>query len=817
MYCWKIGDKTVCLISELITNHIIMRKIFTLLFLVSFAFAQAQYYIPNSGFENWKGSCGSTYQSSDGSLGGGKSALGMRQRPGDEPSDWEGSSVNQKVSMEKKEVLVESVSYNGGTAVKMTNKDVKVMGIGATAPGFISFATPWVYAISKVANCDGGVYGGREFVGRPDAIKGMFNRSGGTGELAHIIVYTWTGTYKQNIKSSASNDTKDDTDRAVMNDDADNVIQRGKRIASCDYSFVSTNGWEEIIVPLNYNYDEAPEKVNVILSSGDYWTRSNIKNGSVLEADDVQFVYYSELASLKFNGINYFSDGNTSYTIPAEYDESKLEVSSNGKGAKIEKSFEATSKTLTITIKGDDFSVNSGNKHVYTVVFDEDAEVVEPEIPTNPDGVKELGERLYSLADADDNKTYVLYNEHFTAYAIYEEGHGDKLWVAGMRGDSGHALSNSAYGTAVDLTSENACWQVVKDGDKYQLYNVGAEMYLETPMYEYNDNLKYCSFSSSPVSLSVVDLGGGKFAFNAYPSHTNADLGYMCAAPQLDAPVSVWSSDDAGSAWVLIENPNVTIGEVVEPELPEQPEIGVVDYTPAFTGVKTASHAEPRWIESITLGSAKYSEESANTLSVDNSESLCYNDYSESVTMIAAAGEEVTLDVNIGNSSWMNAYVYIDYDEDGFTAGIDDDGYTPTGDLIAYSFYNNGSNDDNYGYNSAGESMTGNARSTVVLPRFVLPEEPGIYRMRVKLDWCNIDPAGDNDGKFGDFMANGGQIVDFMIEIIGDEDVDTAIDEVEQELSPVFEGIYDLQGRKLDEITRTGIYIVNGKKVFIKK
>jgi hypothetical protein len=66
-------------------------------------------------------------------------------------------------------------------------------------------------------------------------------------------------------------------------------------------------------------------------------------------------------------------------------------------------------------------------------------------------------------------------------------------------------------------------------------------------------------------------------------------------------------------------------------------------------------------------------------------------------------------------------------------------------------------------------------------------------------------------------MTNGGQIVDFMIEIIGDEDVDTAIDEVEQELSPVFEGIYDLQGRKLDEITRTGIYIVNGKKVFIKK
>ena len=374
-----------------------MRKIFTLLFLVSFAFAQAQYYIPNSGFENWKGSAGSTYQSSDGSLGGGKSALGLRQRPGDEPADWEGSSVNQKVMMEKKETLIESSSYNG-KAVKMINKDVKVMGIGATAPGFISFATPWVYAVSNVDNCDGGVYGYKELKGRPDAIKGMFNRSGGTGELAHIIVYTWTGTYKQNIRSSVSNDTKDDTDRAVIGKVSD-LVQEGKRIASCDYSFASTNGWEEIVVPLNYNYDEAPEKMNVILSSGDYWTRGNIKNGSVLEADDVQFVYYSELASLKYDGVNYFSNGKTSYVVPATYDESKLELSSNGAGAKIEKSFEATSNTLTITIKGDDFSVNNSNQHVYTVVFDEDAEVVVPE------GPKPLGERLYNLADADENKT----------------------------------------------------------------------------------------------------------------------------------------------------------------------------------------------------------------------------------------------------------------------------------------------------------------------------------------------------------------------------------------------------------------------------
>ena len=522
----------------------------------------------------------------------------MRQRPGNEPSDWEGSSINQKVGLPASKTLIEKESYNGGSAVKMSNQFVGVGSLGSNAPGFISFATPWVYAVSTVSKCDGGVYGGRELKGRPDAIKVKFNRTGGTGELAHIIVYTWTGTYKQTIASKTNGETLDDTDRAIMFDDATGVQQRGKRIASCDYSFVSTNGWEEIVVPLNYNYDEAPEKMNVILSSGDYWTRSSIQAGSVLEADDVQFLYYSELASLKFDGKNYFSKGKTSYTIPAAYDESKLEITSNGKYAKIEKSYEATSKTLTITIKGDDFSVNNSNVHVYTVVFDENSEVVVPE------GPKPLGERLYNLADADANKTYVLYNEHFTAYAVYEAGRGDKVWTAGMKGDSGHPLSNAAYSTAVDITSANSCWQVIKDGDKYQLYNVGAEMYLNTPRYEYDENLKYCSFSSTPISLTVAELSGGKFAFNANPSHVNANLGYMCASPQLAAPLSVWSNDDAGAAWVLIENPNVTIGEVVEPEPepePEEPEVGgAVDYAPRFDGVKTTVHTN-RYINSIVL------------------------------------------------------------------------------------------------------------------------------------------------------------------------------------------------------------------------
>ena len=305
-----------------------MRRIFTSFFLMLFAFAVQAQYIPNSDFEQWE-SAGSSYQSSDG-------GYGMRTRPGNEPTSWEGSSVNQKVSgVEKKETLISSsTSYNGSTSVKMINKWVgaNILGIkiGDEAPGFISFATPWVYAVKDVNSCDGGVYGGLNFSYRPDAIKGRFKRSGGTGEKAHIIVYLWNGTFKNAIKSKNSNDVQNNTDRAVMGR-VSSTDSSGKRIASCDYEFTSTNDWEEINIPLNYNSDEVPQMMNVILSSGDYWNRNNIKDGSILEADDVQFVYYSELASLKFNGKEYFVNGTTSYTIDEVYNPDKLVVASNGK------------------------------------------------------------------------------------------------------------------------------------------------------------------------------------------------------------------------------------------------------------------------------------------------------------------------------------------------------------------------------------------------------------------------------------------------------------------------------------------------------
>jgi len=108
----------------------------------------------------------------------------------------------------------------------------------------------------------------------------------------------------------------------------------------------------------------------------------------------------------------------------------------------------------------------------------------------------------------------------------------------------------------------------------------------------------------------------------------------------------------------------------------------------------------------------------------------------------ARAGEQVTAAVSY-KGNWMHGYVFLDKNNDGkFNAVVNEDFTLPAeSELMAFSFYG-GENNDN-GKNSAGEQLSGQSRNTLNMPAFTLPAdlEPGIYRMRYKVDWNSIDPA----------------------------------------------------------------------------
>jgi hypothetical protein len=257
--------------------------------------------LPNVGFEDWKTACGETYGMDDNTE--------YRQRPGVEPKDWNGSSVNQTVlKKNKQEVLV----FNVDGAVQLQNKfvgvDLGFLGkIGSTAPGYLTLGTPWVYAEMNVNNCDGGTFGGVEnFTSKPDAIRGKFSRNNDNEtDTAYVIAYLWKGTFKSKIgKKNSPSKQWENVERAILGKTTPDEGSNGQLVAYCEYKFNTTKpDWQTIEVPLTYVKVNGelvgdPDKMNVIISAGDYWNREKLLDGTTLLVDDVDFVYYSTLNSL---------------------------------------------------------------------------------------------------------------------------------------------------------------------------------------------------------------------------------------------------------------------------------------------------------------------------------------------------------------------------------------------------------------------------------------------------------------------------------------------------------------------------------------
>ena len=162
---------------------------------------------------------------------------------------------------------------------------------------------------------------------------------------------------------------------------AGTITGDGKLVASADYEFATTknNDWEEIIVPIAYNDKTTiPTKMNVVISSADYWTRSNIistttgVDGSVLEADDIEFVYYHALNSATYDGqaIPNFAEETLNYDLSSQvYDEKKFDCTVKGIGAEAVKSYNEATGLLTVTVNGNNISDDATSKTVYTFQF----------------------------------------------------------------------------------------------------------------------------------------------------------------------------------------------------------------------------------------------------------------------------------------------------------------------------------------------------------------------------------------------------------------------------------------------------------------
>lgn len=302
-----------------------------------------------------------------------KTAVGLQ------PSGWRAANVAQLTETAE---LVTKVEDNGNTYVRMENKYVGAMGIGANAPGYLTLGKPWAYAkvkigfpSSKIEEADGGTYGGVEFKYRPDAISFKYKSSHGTENSTEnftVSAYSWKGTFTSEEKigvvfSTPTPVTMSNRDRVVLGEK--DAQTSGILVSSTTACFNdNADTWKDKTIKLSYLNDEIPEYFNIIFSSADYYgERSNIGAGNVLCIDDVKLIYYSDLKSLSYDGTPINIEDPENIQIAAkDFDLSKVSCTS-GKGADIQKNYDPATRILTITINGEDVSVNSENHHEYSV------------------------------------------------------------------------------------------------------------------------------------------------------------------------------------------------------------------------------------------------------------------------------------------------------------------------------------------------------------------------------------------------------------------------------------------------------------------
>ena len=338
--------------------------------------------VSNLDFTSWKGTCGtSTWTSTMYSKGGDFT----RTRPGNEPSEWNGSSVTS-FGMNMKTISKD------GTSVKIENYNFNKFGINQTIPGYLTLGTPWVFvggtgigdANSYAPYGDGGSYGGLSFNYKPDAIKVKYKKTN-SGETSHIIAYLWSGEFVSKVPTSYDKEGNKYTygrelsnvDRVVLGRQTDNVTKKGTLIASVDYSIAAeTTDWKDEVIELKYQdgVDKTTkvENVNIVFSSSDYWTRANLKGKTSLTIDNTSFVYYSTLTSLKAGSKTIaLKDGVYNYTVVGKMPTEKEVVATcKSQFADAAVAVDAANYKVTVTVTnqgGKD--VDGATQHVYTLQY----------------------------------------------------------------------------------------------------------------------------------------------------------------------------------------------------------------------------------------------------------------------------------------------------------------------------------------------------------------------------------------------------------------------------------------------------------------
>ena len=140
-----------------------------------------------------------------------------------------------------------------------------------------------------------------------------------------------------------------------------------------------------------------------------------------------------------------------------------------------------------------------------------------------------------------------------------------------------------------------------------------------------------------------------------------------------------------------------------------------------------------------------------------------YSNNTTTSVFSAKAGTEVQPTFSY-SGTWMSGYVYVDWGCDGlFNSSLNDNGTPAEGsDVVSY----NAAQINGTWYKSDGTTTSNGNTIGQGVPKFTIPAgtPEGLYRMRYKVDWDNINPAGGST-----IVSDGGALIDLMLDVHGDK------------------------------------------------
>ncbi len=399
-----------------------------------------------------------------------------------------------------------------------------------------------------------------------------------------------------------------------------------------------------------------------------------------------------------------------------------------------------------------------------------------------------LSAALMLLALTAQAQTTITFDsQDYKAIGVYDSWVKSPFRTGALQGNAAVATNPDTEVDAILGAAPNATGKVVAfQRSRYGSNTYGVRIDLKEPI-RMTKQLQYIHvmtyLKDKPDASRMMVIGLGKRLEESWSWQTGEDEQFWATTTTAVKPQAGWQDivvSFKGFSYAKEENANsgidiyslIIIPDVRSPHADEADWVAyfdeiVIDNNPdkrfstekyALTyGEDANATRTDRKLNSVglTVGGKSYS---ANT----RSGKVYTNNVTTSVFPVTAGAQVQPTFAYSGN--WMSAYTYVDWGNDGlFKDALNGNG-TPAedSDVASYSAVEIGGT----WYKSDGTTTDNGNTIGGGVPAFTIPAATpaGFYRMRYKIDWNSINPAGGST-----IVSDGGAIVDVMLDVHSDK------------------------------------------------